>query len=61
MFRKAHIERPCSFVPSKQERQEAFVQRAREECLSPQQVIEHASFFPKVPKEKIKVLAWPKL
>lgn len=55
------MDRPRSFVPSKRERQEAFVQRVRNEGLSPQEAVEQASFFPKVSKEKIKVLAWPKL
>jgi len=46
-------------VPSKLERQEAFLAACKKEQLSAQEIVERASVFPVC--EKSRVLKWPKL
>ncbi|MFV1985475.1 MAG: hypothetical protein ACC657_18145 [Thiohalomonadales bacterium] len=48
-----------SDIPSKVERQEAFLMACKQEGLSSQEIVERASVFPS--GEKSRVLKWPKL
>ena len=46
-------------IPSKAERQEAFIAACKKEGLSSQEIVERASVFPSGVKSR--VLKWPKL
>ena len=48
-----------SDIPSKAERQEAFIAACKKEGLSSQEIVERASIFPSGVKSR--VLKWPKL
>lgn len=54
---KKLIENSC--IPSKIERQEAFIVACKKEGLSSQEIVERASVFPS--GKKSRVLNWPKL
>lgn len=51
--------REYSDIPSKVERQEAFIAACKKEGLSSQEIVERASVFPSGVKSR--VLKWPKL
>ncbi len=48
-----------SDIPSKAERQKAFIAACKKEGLSSQEIVERASVFPS--GEKIHVVKWPEL
>lgn len=58
---KAANKQACenSDIPSKTERQKAFIAACKKEGLSSQEIVERASVFPS--GKKIHVVKWPKL
>lgn len=48
-----------TWIQSKARMQQAFMERCKRDELTPQQIVDRASFFPK--EAELRVVAWPKL